>query len=207
MNNNRIILITGGARSGKSSFAIQRASACGSKKAYIATAEGLDEEMRQRIEAHRKQRGNDWRTFEEPLEIADLLKNIGRECGVIVLDCLTLWLSNVTTRSQNSGHRNQKSEVRSQRSELRARSSEQRTKSVETEIKRLLDSLRRFKDSPSDGSRRLFIVSNEVGMGIVPDNELSREFRDLAGFLNQKIADIADEVYFMVSGIPVKVKG
>jgi adenosylcobinamide kinase / adenosylcobinamide-phosphate guanylyltransferase len=169
--NKKIIFITGGARSGKSSFAMAEASKINGKKAYIATAEALDEEMRQRIENHKRQRGNDWVTYEEPLKIAEVIKEIEGKYSVILIDCLTLWLSNLFMNN----------------------------KKIEREIESFCYSL-------STVHCPLFIVSNEVGMGIVPDNELSRKFRDMAGLLNQKIASTSDEVYMVVAGIPVKIK-
>lgn len=194
--NKKIIFITGGARSGKSSFALREAEKLKGKKAYIATAEALDEDMRERIEKHKLGRGKEWTTFEEPIKIAGLISKIDGEYDVILLDCLTLWLSNLLTRKQHA--------------EDRAQNAEHRTQSEE-EIEQFIDALKLFKKSSVCGLNSelcaLFIVSNEVGMGIVPENKLARQFRDLAGMLNQKIAGIADEVYILVSGIPLQVKG
>lgn len=167
----KMIFITGGAKSGKSSFAMAEAAKIKGKKAYIATAEALDDEMRERIERHRKQRGNGWKTFEEPVKISGVIRKINGEYKVIVVDCLTLWLSNIMMNG----------------------------KVIEKEIKLLCAVL-------EEAGCTLFVVSNEVGMGIVPENDMAREFRDLAGMLNQKVAEIADEVYMVVSGIPVKIK-
>lgn len=171
MNISKIVFVTGGARSGKSAFALKEASMLPGKKAYIATAEALDEEMQLRIENHKRQRGDDWITYEEPIKIADVIKNIEDRYSVIVIDCLTLWLSNLFLSNKN----------------------------IEKEIESFYCSLSIVRCP-------LFIVSNEVGMGIVPDNELARQFRDMAGFLNQQVAEIADEVYMVVAGIPVKIK-
>ncbi len=186
----KIVFITGGARSGKSSFAMAEASKIDGRKAYIATAEALDEEMKERIEKHKKQRGNKWDTYEEPLNISALVKKIEKDYNVIVIDCLTLWLSNLLIRAQNTEHR---------------------TQTIEKEIEKLINTLNLFKKSSGcdldSGFCTLFIVSNEVGMGIVPGNEMARRFRDWAGMLNQRVAEIADEVYIVVSGIPVKIKG
>ncbi len=168
---NKIIFIIGGARSGKSSFALNEASKIKGQKAYIATAEALDNEMKERIERHKKGRGDEWDTYEEPLKITAVLSDIKNRYTVVVLDCLTLWLSNIM------------------RNRLE----------IENEINTFVNSL---EDFPC----HVFIVSNEVGMGIVPDNELAREFRDWAGFLNQKVAEIADEVYLVTAGIPVRIK-
>lgn len=167
----KIIFITGGARSGKSSFALKEASEISGKKAYIATAEALDGEMKERIEKHKRDRGNEWDTYEEPLDISDAINKIKDEYSVILFDCLTLWLSNLLMND----------------------------KAVEKEIGRFVDSL-------SAISCTLYIVSNEVGMGIVPENELARRFRDMAGMLNQKVAEIADDVYMVVAGMPIKIK-
>ena len=166
-----ITFIIGGARSGKSSFALQKASALPGSKAYIATAQALDNEMRERIEKHKKERPEEWMTFEEPLNISALIKDIQDKHDVILLDCLTLWLSNLMLNNLD----------------------------LEKEIDLFCSSLFTVHCS-------LFIVSNEVGMGIVPDNELSRRFRDLSGYLNRKVAEIADEVYLVTAGIPIKIK-
>jgi len=170
--NKKIIFITGSARSGKSSFVLNEALKISGKKAYIATAEALDKEMGERIEEHKKQRGKDWDTYEEPLEIAEVIKKIEGKYSVIVIDCLTVWLSNIMHAGLN----------------------------IKAEIEHLISSLATCHSS------LVYIVSNEVGMGIVPDNEMARRFRDLAGFLNQRVAGIAHEVYLLVSGIPLKVK-
>lgn len=174
MVSKKIVFIMGGARSGKSTFALKEGSKSPGKKAYIATAEGLDEEMRKRIENHKRQRDDAWVTYEEPLKIAEVIKGIGDEYSVIVIDCLTLWLSNIMHSNLDIGY----------------------------EIENLVETLRFIPCAPC-----IYIVSNEVGMGIVPENELARKFRDMAGFLNQRVAEIADEVNLLVSGIPLKVKG
>jgi adenosylcobinamide kinase/adenosylcobinamide-phosphate guanylyltransferase len=175
---NRIILITGGARSGKSSFALKEASGIAGKKAFIATAEALDVEMKERIESHKRQRGKDWDTFEEPLRISEAIRGLGGKYRVIVLDCLTLWVSNLMLAKLD----------------------------FDSESENLISALK----GSGPGSRHralLYIISNEVGMGIVPVDEMTRRFRDLSGILNQKVAEVSDEVYLVTSGIPVKIKG
>jgi adenosylcobinamide kinase/adenosylcobinamide-phosphate guanylyltransferase len=173
----KIIFITGGAKSGKSDFVLEEASEISGKKAYIATAEDLDEEMRKRIEEHKKKRGEGWDTYEEPLRLSEVIRKINSEYEVIIIDCLTLWLSNLIQDKCDS----------------------------DREIKNLIDTLENSKlQTPNS---KLFIVSNEVGMGIVPENEMVRRFRDTAGILNQKVAEISDEVYLIAAGIPVKIKG
>jgi adenosylcobinamide kinase/adenosylcobinamide-phosphate guanylyltransferase len=170
----KVYFITGGARSGKSAFAEKLAGTLKGKRAYIATAQALDAEMLAKIEKHRKDRGTTWDTFEEPLAVAELLGKLSRNYDVALLDCLTLWLSNVMAHAGGDG-------------DVQSRSDE------------LVAAVRDFKGS-------CILVSNEVGLGIVPDNPLARKFRDSAGVLNQKMAQAADEVYFTASGIPVKIK-
>lgn len=185
----KIIFVTGGARSGKSTYAISNAARCSGNKAYIATAEALDEEMRERIETHKIQRGKDWDTYEETFRIAKIINETEGKYTAIVIDCLTLWLSNIFMRTSNTKYR---------------------TRTIAKEIDKLLDSLSYFKKAPvcnhGTGPCSLYIVSNEVGMGIVPENDMARKFRDMSGLLNQGVAEISDEVYLLISGIPLKVK-
>jgi adenosylcobinamide kinase/adenosylcobinamide-phosphate guanylyltransferase len=170
----KIYFIIGGARSGKSAFAEKLAGGIAGKRAYIATAQALDAEMAARIEQHRKDRGTAWDTYEEPLAISELLLKLSGRYDVVLLDCLTLWLSNVMAHTDGDG-------------EVHARSAV------------LASAISKF-------SGDCIIVSNEVGLGIVPDNPLARKFRDLAGMVNQKMARAADEVYFTASGIPMRIK-
>jgi adenosylcobinamide kinase/adenosylcobinamide-phosphate guanylyltransferase len=169
----QIILVTGGARSGKSQYAEQRAEELGARRLYIATAEAKDEEMAQRIAEHKKRRGNDWATVEEPVELSSaLLAQRGRiDCALV--DCLTIWLSNLLL------HRD--AEVAGDK------------------VENLLVTLPGL-------DFHLVLVTNEVGWGIVPDNRLARQFRDLAGWANQRIAAAANEVVLTVAGIPMILK-
>jgi adenosylcobinamide kinase/adenosylcobinamide-phosphate guanylyltransferase len=178
MSDRKIIFIIGGARSGKSSFALKEASGIPGKKAYVATAEALDEEMRNRIAQHKKIRGKDWDTYEEPIKIAGLIRQIGRRYNVLVIDCLTLWVSNLMHAGLP----------------LADAAEELRKVLIDVPAGRQADSL-------------IYIISNEVGSGIVPENEMARKFRDMQGMLNQEIAEAADEVYAVVAGIPLKIKG
>ncbi|HXX33216.1 MAG TPA: bifunctional adenosylcobinamide kinase/adenosylcobinamide-phosphate guanylyltransferase [Thermodesulfobacteriota bacterium] len=171
----KIILITGGCRSGKSRFALDYANQHFSKKLFLATCEALDEEMAQRIAHHKKMRSPEWETIEEPVEIVDKIRRYGDEVEVILLDCITLWLSNLLMRRKGDSE-------------------------IMKEISALIDTLQEKQTS-------LIFVSNEVGMGIVPADPLSRRFRDLSGMTNQKIAEAADTAIFMVSGIPIFLKG
>jgi len=170
----KVIFVTGGAKSGKSSFALSEAAKHEGQKAFIATAEALDKEMVSRIEKHKGERGEGWDTYEEPLQIAETIARLTGRYSVIVLDCLTLWLSNALHRNAD----------------------------IEHEIENFLNILRHKKQD-----LYIYIVSNEVGTGIVPENKLAREFRDLAGIMNQKVAGVSDEVFMVVAGIPVKIKG
>jgi adenosylcobinamide kinase/adenosylcobinamide-phosphate guanylyltransferase len=171
----KLIFITGGCRSGKSRFALNYANQHFSKKIYLATCEALDEEMAQRIEHHKKMRGPEWHTIEEPVEIVDKIRQYGDKVEVILLDCITLWLSNLLTKGND---------------DLK----------IKDGINRLMEILKQTSTS-------LIVVSNEVGMGIVPADSLSRQFRDLSGMVNQRIAEMVDTVIFMVSGIPIFLKG
>ncbi len=170
-----MIFITGGCRSGKSRYALDFANRHFSKKLFLATSEALDEEMAQRIENHKKVRGPEWQTIEEPVDIVNKIKKDGAGAEVILIDCLTLWLYNLLMRWDN---------------DLR----------IMEETEKLINSL---KNSPTSS----ILVSNEVGMGIVPADPLSRRYRDLLGAMNQRIAAALDTVIFMVSGIPLFLKG
>jgi adenosylcobinamide kinase/adenosylcobinamide-phosphate guanylyltransferase len=171
----RLIFITGGARSGKSRFALDYANRHFSKRLYLATCEVLDEEIAERVENHKKMRGPEWKTVEEPIEIIDKINEYGDRVEAILLDCITLWLSNLLMR-QNS------------------------------DVK-IMDELDRFIKTIKQNQTSFIIVSNEVGMGIVPADSLGRRFRDLQGMANQKIAEAAETVILMVSGIPMILKG
>jgi adenosylcobinamide kinase/adenosylcobinamide-phosphate guanylyltransferase len=165
-----VILITGGARSGKSTRAEVRALAIPGRPIYIATAEPHDDEMRERIARHRARRGAGWLERETPLELVTALSETDGG-GARLVDCLTLWLSNLMHAERDWSD----------------------------EASRLADALARQR-SP------VVLVTNEVGLGIVPDNALARRFRDAAGLLNQMIARVADEVEFVVAGLPMRVK-
>jgi len=171
----KLIFVTGGCRSGKSQFALDYANRHFRKKLYLATCEALDEEMAKRIKDHQKRRGADWQTAEEPTEIAAAIHQHENDVEVILLDCITLWLSNLLMR-QKSDHE------------------------VMNEVSRLIDTVKK-------GPLSFIFVSNEVGMGIVPIESLGRRFRDLSGMANQKMAEAVQTVIFMVSGIPVFLKG
>ena len=169
----RVVLVTGGCRSGKSTRALEIASSYG-RKVFVATAEATDGEMAERIRRHRMQRDASWRTVEEPLDLAGALASLGPGAEIAVVDCLTVWIANLFHH------------------EDRRRAGER------------MDDLVAWLASPSCD---VVLVTNEVGMGIVPADEETRWYRDAAGSLNQRVAAVADEVILMVSGVPVTIKG
>lgn len=166
-----LILVLGGARSGKSRMAESLITEMPGPWTYIATAQALDAEMRDRIRHHRADRAPGWVTAEEPLELLDVLSIADRSGRPILVDCLTLWLTNLILAGRD----------------------------VAGECARLLAMLPHL-------TVPTVMVGNEVGLGIVPDNALSRQFRDHAGRLHQDIARIADQVLFMAAGLPMKLK-
>ena len=171
MNNGRI-LVLGGARSGKSRLAEQIVEASGLARFYLATAEAGDDEMRTRIGEHRKRRGAGWRTIETPLDLETALAETARPDRAILVDCLTVWLSNIFLAEGDVGER----------------------------IAALAVSLRELPGL-------IVVVSNEVGMGLVPDNALGRSFRDAQGRLNQSVAEACATVIFVAAGLPLALKG
>jgi len=166
-----VTLILGGARSGKSRFAEGLIAASPGPWVYLATGEAGDAEMAARIRHHRERRGEGWRTVEEPLDLARALGRSAGEGRVILVDCLTLWISNLMAAGRD----------------------------VALETERLIAALPGI-------SMPIVFVSNEVGLGIVPDNALAREFRDEAGRVNQAIATAANRVYFIAAGLPLVMK-
>lgn len=169
----KLILVTGGARSGKSRHALGLAHGY-ERKAYVATGVATDEEMEERIARHRRERGPDWQTFEEPRALVGLLEREADNFDLILIDCLSFWVSNLLWNQQDEG-------------------------AAEIKISELLVCFKRRTCT-------LIVVSNEVGMGIVPDNSVSRMFRDLVGHANQQIARLADQAVFMVAGLPLELK-
>lgn len=167
------ILILGGARSGKTSFGERMAIRLGQAPAYLATAEALDGEMRERVATHQRQRSTRFATIEEPIALPDALVAASKSHDVILVDCLTLWISNLLGAGAN----------------------------VAAEVEQLVATLAQIKSS------RIILVSNEVGLGIVPDNPLARSFRDLAGSAHQRLAETCADVYFVVAGLPMTLKG
>lgn len=166
-----ILLVLGGARSGKSRYAQMRAEALGGELGFVATAEPSDAEMAERIARHRADRGGRWSTVEAPVELAATIRRESDPDRVLLVDCLTLWTSNLLLAGRD----------------------------IPAATAELVEAI-------AAATGPLILVSNEVGLGIVPDNELARRFRDEAGRVNQAIATCADEVMFVAAGLPLKLK-
>ncbi len=179
-----LILILGGARSGKSTHAQRLAKAHGGKVVFIATAEALDDEMRQRITAHQADRPADWQTLEIPYNVGQAFTRLSPPADVVLLDCMTLLVSNLLMLGDDIDQPD-------------AAAAEKR---LDGELQALLEAI---QASRADW----FVVSNEVGQGLVPPYPSGRVYRDLLGHANQRLAAEADEVYWMVAGIPVPIHG
>lgn len=169
----RHVLVLGGARSGKTAWAESLALRSGARPAYVATAEVLDSEMRDRVASHQAGRGERFTTIEEPLDLSGALVRAAAEHDVVLVDCLTLWITNLLMAGDD----------------------------VSRAVSELGAALMEI------GSAKIILVSNEVGLGIVPDNAMARTFRDLAGAAHQRLAVICDDVYFVVAGLPMVLKG
>lgn len=167
-----LTLLLGGARSGKSALALQLAAETGRRVLFVATAEALDEEMRARIERHRRERPACWETMEEPLRVAERLAGL-TGYDTVVLDCLTLLVSNLLVQEGPDAAR---AEVEALARALPAREGQ------------------------------VLVVTNEVGLGVVPATDLGRRFRDLLGEANRRLAQTADRVLLLVAGLPLELK-
>jgi adenosylcobinamide kinase/adenosylcobinamide-phosphate guanylyltransferase len=169
----RLVLIGGGARSGKSRWALARAAALGTRRLFIATAERCDDEMRDRIDRHRAERGAAFDTLEEPLALPEAIA-ADRDHDVIVVDCLTIWIANQLVRGAPP-------------------------EAVMARVDALGDAVRNRR-------AHVVIVSNEVGMGLVPETPLGRVFRDVAGGAHQRLAPLADELFLAVTGVVLRLR-
>jgi adenosylcobinamide kinase/adenosylcobinamide-phosphate guanylyltransferase len=188
----RLILILGGARSGKSALAERVAANSRRSVAFIATATADDDEMRERIGRHRASRPGEWHTIEEPLDLAGALRQAYKLADVVLLDCITLWLGNMLL--QESG------QVESDDKGIEATSNlfdERAMKQIEA-LLAVVQSV--------EPNKTLIVVTNEVGLGIVPAYALGRVYRDTLGYVNQLLAQAADRVYLMVAGMAVDIK-
>jgi adenosylcobinamide kinase/adenosylcobinamide-phosphate guanylyltransferase len=175
-----IILITGGSRSGKSAFAQRRGEALPGPRAYVATAPAIDAEMEERIRMHREaRRGKGWETIEETADLAGVIRRAGGY-RLLLVDCLTLWINNLLYEAERRGERF----------------------TEEAAAERCREMIGAAEAFPGT----VIFVTNELGMGIIPENETARLFRDLAGRCNQEIAAAAGTVTLVVSGIPLELK-
>lgn len=168
----RLVLVGGGARSGKSSFALALARRLGQRCTFVATAKPSDEEMAHRIARHREERGGDFATIEEPVDVPTCLANLA-ETDVVLVDCLTLWIANLLLRGDTDAQ-------------------------VHDGMTALVSAARKRR-------WHLLLVTNEVGMGLVPETTLGRRFRDLTGFAHQRLAREADEVFFAALGLILRL--
>jgi adenosylcobinamide kinase/adenosylcobinamide-phosphate guanylyltransferase len=168
-----VVLVGGGVRSGKSAFALSRAHALGRRRAFVATAQALDDEMRVRIERHALERGDAFDTIEAPFDLAETLAAL-HAVDVAVIDCLTLWLSNLLVRGDDE--------------------------------RRVLDAVDALVTTLLDVPFAVVVVTNEVGMGVVPDSALGRRFRDVSGHAHQRIAPHARELYFAAMGCVLRLR-
>jgi len=170
----KFIFVLGGAKSGKSAYTISYAKKNSAKVVYIATAKAGDLEMRERIKKHKLSRPKSWKTVEESFELLSALKKCASKYEIIIIDCLTLYLSNLMLKGLKSQEINKR-------------------------VKNLTNYI-------SKSNQTVLLISNEVGLGIVPQNKMAREFRDISGLANQIAAKKADEVIFMQAGIPTSIK-
>ena len=181
----QIILCSGGARSGKSEFAERLALATAGRKAYVATGQAFDEEMIDRIKKHQERRGEIWNNFEVPLHLAKEWQNISQSADVILIDCLTMFTTN---------HMMAHGSIQGQQD------ANQLEATVLAELETLLAAIK------SCEGKIVIFVTNEIGLGIVPDNKLARYFRDIAGRVNRTVAMAADKLFLTISGVTIELK-
>ncbi|MBM7854486.1 adenosylcobinamide kinase/adenosylcobinamide-phosphate guanylyltransferase [Desulfohalotomaculum tongense] len=184
MDKGKLILVLGGAKSGKSRFAEKLAVNISSDVTYVATAAVLDDEMARKVALHRASRPQHWQTIEETTNLVDVIKEHGSRTDVILIDCLTLWLSNLLLDANNTAS---------------GISWADKESFILSEVKKLAS-------ATVETRAAIIVVANEVSLGLIPDNRLGRAFREVAGLANQVIADYADEVYLIVAGIPMEIK-
>ncbi len=182
-NTARLVLVTGGARSGKSSFAERYVAAHGERIAYIATAQIFDDEMRYRVKLHRARRPAAWQTYEAPFDAENAIAEAAKTHDALLFDCLTVYLSNLLCQLP-----------------------EEQLKDEDAVYKLAQDAAQKLISAAQASGALCVFVTNEVGAGIVPENALARLYRDIAGLTNQAFARAAEEVYLTVSGIPVELK-
>ncbi|MBQ8682215.1 MAG: bifunctional adenosylcobinamide kinase/adenosylcobinamide-phosphate guanylyltransferase [Selenomonadales bacterium] len=177
----KIILVTGGSRSGKSTFAEKYAAKFGTKVAYVATAQVCDDEMQHRVDLHQNRRPSSWKTYECPLEAEKAIRDASKTHDMILFDCITIYITNVLL-------------------------SDYREHEIAKHYEAVTSAAERLVESAKASDSTVIFVTNEVGSGIVPAGALSREYRDLAGLANQLIAKAADEVYLVTCGLATEIK-
>ena len=180
-----IILCSGGARSGKSEFAEQLALSLKGRKAYVATGQAFDDEMKDRIKKHQLRRGKEWITFEIPLHLHKNWEQIKNVSDVILIDCLTMFTSN-----HIFAH-----------GDINTQEDSNRIESIILEELRLL-----LQEINNSNDKTVIFVTNEIGLGIVPENKLARYFRDITGRVNREVASAANKMYLTISGITIELK-
>jgi adenosylcobinamide kinase / adenosylcobinamide-phosphate guanylyltransferase len=201
-----LILVTGGSRSGKSGFALELARAYEGPRIFLATAQPFDEEMARRIAAHQRDRPAGWELREEPIRVPEALAGALDSARTVILDCVTVWMANLLIGDDSFDEGSAAAQASLLVSRVRAAevSAGGAKSTAYGGAKSTAYGSTRSGSTPYGGA--VIVVTNEVGSGIVPDNEISRRFRDCAGRANQVIAREADEVYSMISGIPVRIK-
>ena len=170
----RNVLVTGGQKSGKSRYALMLADAVGGEKFFVATAQPLDGDMARRIERHRMERGEQWKTIEEPVAIAPVLDKLRGSDGVLIIDCLTLWTSNMLEQADETA---------------------------------FLQKVEELSQSVAKFGGTVILVTNEVGLGIIPAGPVAREYCNRLGMVNQKMAEVCHSVVMLVAGLPIFIKG
>lgn len=180
-----IILCSGGARSGKSEFAEQLALSLEGRKAYVATGQAFDDEMKDRIKKHQLRRGKEWITFEIPLHLHENWEHIKNVSDVILIDCLTMFTSNHVFAH----------------GDINTQEDANRIESIILKELRLL-----LQEINNSNNKTVIFVTNEIGLGIVPENKLARYFRDITGRVNREVASAANKMYLTISGVTIELK-
>ena len=180
-----IILCSGGARSGKSEFAEQLALSLKGRKAYVATGQAFDDEMKDRIKKHQLRRGKEWITFEIPLHLHENWERIKNVSDVILIDCLTMFTSNHVFAH----------------GDINTQEDFNRIESIILKELRLL-----LQEINNSNNKTVIFVTNEIGLGIVPENKLARYFRDITGRVNREVASAANKMYLTISGVTIELK-
>ena len=185
---NRIIFCTGGARSGKSEFAETLALSKEGQKGYIATGQAYDEEMKHRIYLHQERRKAIWNNYEIPHAVSEQIHGVLKECSVVLVDCLTMWTTNLLLQD---GEFTSQEDIN------------ERERAILSEVQAVLEGIRSYQ---GEQEKTVIFVTNEIGLGIVPENKLARIFRDIMGRVNRLVAAEADEAYMTISGMTIDVK-